>query len=321
MNHHPKVFSDTLQLFLIFTIMIVLTNELKAQIGISSEGVIPDSSAILDLSSKSKGLLIPRMNRSDIQRIEKPTNGLLVFNEEDNKFYAYISLDTLWRALKFDTDTIAPLNSRDTLLDSRDGQVYATVKIGNQWWMAENLNIGNMILGAFDQTDDGTIEKYCYDNDPANCVTYGGLYQWDEMMQYTTIESTQGVCPIGWHLPSDEEWKTLEMFLGMTQAEADDTDNRGTDQGSQLASNEPLWMDGLLDMNAVFGSSGFDALPGGYRSGTNSSFYSQSYYTSFWSSSESGTDAWFRSLSNGITTVYRFAISPAVGAGVRCVKD
>ena len=128
----------------------------------------------------------------------------------------------------------------DTVTDI-EGNAYNTVEIGNQCWMQENLNVGTPI-GSFEsdgttlnpQTDNATIEKYCYGysthgdagqlaTGEANCDTYGGLYQWDEMMQYETQEGTQGICPAGWHIPSDDEWKTLEMHLGMTQAQADIT--------------------------------------------------------------------------------------------------
>ncbi len=92
--------------------------------------------------------------------------------------------------------------------------------------MGGNLKLGKMINGIDNQTDNATIEKYCYDNNPANCDIYGGPYQWDEMMKYATAESSQGFCPVGWHLPSDDEFKTIEMTLGMTQAEADVFGNR-----------------------------------------------------------------------------------------------
>jgi len=84
------------------------------------------------------------------------------------------------------------------------------VMIGEQCWMAENLNIGEMIDGSQSMTENGIIEKYCYDNDPENCETYGGLYQWDEMMEYVTDTAVQGICPAGWHLHTDHEWKVLE---------------------------------------------------------------------------------------------------------------
>ncbi len=206
------------------------------------------------------------------------------------------------------------------------GQNYATKKIGDQCWMAENLNIGDRIdskTGAVanDQTDNGTIEKYCYnDNVSSECDTYGGLYQWDEMMQYVTTESTQGVCPTGWHLPSDTEWKTMEMQLGMTEEEADDTGFRGTDEGSKMAGNATLWNDSFLDGNASFGMSGLAVLPGGTRS-TSGSFSNQSLYAYLWSSTEGGSGAWRRYLSYSSPLVDRFYFNKAFGFSVRCVRD
>jgi uncharacterized protein (TIGR02145 family) len=209
------------------------------------------------------------------------------------------------------------------LIDSRDNKSYKTVTIGTQTWMAENLNFGTMInstTSTDNQTDNDIIEKYCYSNDGANCTTYGGLYQWDEMMQYVTTEGTQGVCPTGWHLPTDAEWETLEIELGMTQSQADGIGYRGTDQGSQLAGNEPLWTNGNLDQNGAFGSSGFTGLPGGFR-GTSGSFFDQSLYANFWSSSESGGSAWVRDLNYTSPKVNRDDYSKSYGSSVRCVQD
>jgi uncharacterized protein (TIGR02145 family) len=201
-----------------------------------------------------------------------------------------------------------------------DGNIYSTVKIGDQRWMAENLNVGTMITGSVQQTDNAIIEKYCYNDITANCDIYGGLYKWNEMMQYTTTESIQGICPSGWHLPSDDEIKTLEMTLGMTQAEADMTDFRGTDQGSQLGGNEPLWTNGALDQNATFGISGFAGLPGGYI-GTTGLFYTESDNAFFWSSSQSGSSAWNRYLDSDSPEVNRGSLDKSVGFSVRCVQD
>lgn len=72
----------------------------------------------------------------------------------------------------------------DSIVDIRDSQIYKVVKIGQQWWMQENLNIGIRIDGTQDATDNGIIEKYCYNNIESNCEIYGGLYQWNEMMNY-----------------------------------------------------------------------------------------------------------------------------------------
>jgi hypothetical protein len=107
------------------------------------------------------------------------------------------------------------------------GEIYPTVQIGTQCWFQKNVNAGTMVLGANDQTNNGILEKYCYNNDTANCTIYGGLYQWAEAVQYqngasnTTSPSpaftgnVQGICPTGWHVPSDGEWRSLEITLGV----------------------------------------------------------------------------------------------------------
>jgi uncharacterized protein (TIGR02145 family) len=90
--------------------------------------------------------------------------------------------------------------------DTRDGQSYETVLIGNQCWMAENLNYGVMLDSCSDQSNNGIIEKYCYNNNPANCLIYGGLYRWQEQQMQ--------LCPNGWHIPTKEEFNTLWNYLG-----------------------------------------------------------------------------------------------------------
>ena len=92
---------------------------------------------------------------------------------------------------------------------SYGGKNYNTVLIGAQCWLKENLDIGTMIISSQNSTDNSIIEKYCYGNNPANCTTYGGLYQWNEAMQYGTTSMAQGICPTGWHIPTYEEFQTL----------------------------------------------------------------------------------------------------------------
>ncbi len=91
-----------------------------------------------------------------------------------------------------------------------EGQVYNTIQIFSQCWLKGNLNVGTMIDVTIEQSNNGTIEKYCYNNEPDSCTRYGGLYQWQEMMQYTIQQGVQGICPPDWHLSTDEEWKVLE---------------------------------------------------------------------------------------------------------------
>ena len=208
----------------------------------------------------------------------------------------------------------------DLLVDNRDGRDYRTVQIGSQCWMAENLNIGTMVNGSNNQTNQGNIQKYCYNNDASNCTTYGGLYQWRAAMQFVTTAGTQGICPSGWHIPTDNEYKTLEMQLGISSSQANQTGWRGTDEGSKLAGNEPLWNDGNLDSDANFGISGFTGLPGGIRF-TSGSFNYLTHITYFWSSSENGTNAWYRHLKYNNTKVLRQNHHKAYGFNVRCLRD
>lgn len=102
-----------------------------------------------------------------------------------------------------------------------DGKIYNTVQIGKQCWLRENLDIGTMIPMTKSETNNGVIEKYCYDNDSKNCDKYGGLYQWAEALQYANgatndssshpalVGEIQGICPKGWHIPSFDEFRNL----------------------------------------------------------------------------------------------------------------
>ncbi|MDK2899287.1 MAG: hypothetical protein PWQ10_474, partial [Patescibacteria group bacterium] len=133
----------------------------------------------------------------------------------------------------------------------------------------------------------------------------GALYQWDEAMQYTNTEGAQGICPTGSHIPSDNEWKVLEMQLGMTQEQADTTGWRGTDQGTKLKLN---------------GSSGLNVPLAGGRY-TDGSFIYLSSNAVLWSSQESSTSAWRRVLSSALATVDRSTSTKAYGFSVRCLKN
>jgi len=193
--------------------------------------------------------------------------------------------------------------------DSRDYAVYTTVLIGTQCWMKQNLNVGTRVTGVTTQTNNSIIEKYCYSNDENNCSTYGGLYQWDEMMGYSTTPGIQGICPTGWHIPTDTEYKTLVEGQATPGCESS-TGWQCSPAGSHL-SNLTLNHDN---------SSGFTALLAGH-SNTDGSFNSLSVYTYLWSSLQSGTSAWRRSLYSGYATVYRDTNDKAYGFSVRCLKD
>jgi uncharacterized protein (TIGR02145 family) len=208
----------------------------------------------------------------------------------------------------------------DELRDFRDGKAYATVQIGTQCWMAENMNVGTRIDESEDQTDNNTIEKYCYTIGPLSfCDDYGGLYQWDEMMQYVTTEGAQGICPEGWHLPSDAEWKTMEMYLGMPQEDANRIGCRGTDEGGKLKeTGTSHW---LSPNTGASNSSGFTAVGGGFSDKGTPAFYNLNAYGYFWSSSKIGSYAWHRHLFYDDAMINRFKYILTMGYSVRCVRD
>ena len=210
-------------------------------------------------------------------------------------------------------------NCGETFTDPRNGQTYNSVQIGDQCWMAENLNIGTMINGTEEMTDNSIIEKYCYDNDPANCEIYGGLYQWNEMMQYTTAQGVQSICPDGWKIPTDDEWKILEGAVDSQYSVGDpiwnNTNWRGYDVGLKLKSTNGWYSNGN-------GSDayGFTVLPGGFR-GYSGSFSSVETNAIFWSSTESSTYAYDRGLAYYRDLVSRTNNIIENGFSIRCLKD
>jgi uncharacterized protein (TIGR02145 family) len=203
------------------------------------------------------------------------------------------------------------------------GQVYNTIQIFSQCWLKENLNAGTMLSGSQDQTNNGIIEKYCYNNQPDSCTKYGGLYQWDEMMQYTNIQGVRGICPLRWHLPADEEWKILEGAVDSHFGIGDriwdyDIMNRGYDAGSNLKATIGWKYEG--NGSDLFGFSG---LPGGIRF-DGGLFYSVGECGGWWTSSEysPGCLPWYRGLNFGYTDPTRSRDSnKSRGFSIRCIMD
>ena len=196
---------------------------------------------------------------------------------------------------------------------SYGGQIYYTVQIGTQCWLRENLNIGQMIPSGQEQTNNMSTEKYCYADLYTNCNIYGGLYQWDEMMDYTASSSSnpsnrKGICPDGWHLPSDAEWTQLTGFLG-SEAVA----------GGKM--KETGFLHWFSPNTGATNESDFTALPGGIRL-ANGTFTDLQINGSWWASSESTpTTAWYRVIDYDYEDVGRFAYDKEVGFSVRCLKD
>jgi len=209
-----------------------------------------------------------------------------------------------------------------------DGYTYDLVAIGDQCWFAENLRNehyangeaipGDLSDGDWSSTTSGAMTVYgegtstVYngsDDEVSNLADYGRLYNW------YAVDDARGLCPSDWHVPTDGEFMTLEMELGMSESEANGSGWRGTDQGTQMkssASDSPSW-------NGT-NSSGFSGLAGGYRN-SNGAFLSEGDIGYFWSASAYGANAWFRFLDGGDTEVFRFYNYQRYGFSVRCVRD
>jgi uncharacterized protein (TIGR02145 family) len=193
-----------------------------------------------------------------------------------------------------------------TILKDYDGNVYRTVVIGNQTWMADNLRTTHYA--------DGTPVSIYYsaNNNSANDESYGLLYDWATMMNGTETSSANpsgvlGICPSGWHIPSDAEWKTLETYLGMDASELNLTMSwRGTDQGTELKPG---------------GSTGFDTDFAGCRYNFNN-FAQFNIEATYWTSTQTNTTtALYRSFRTTQAGIYRNSLYKDYYVSVRCVKD
>lgn len=197
-------------------------------------------------------------------------------------------------------------NTALLLYDSRDSIIYNIVKIKDQTWMAENLNY--------------YIEKdsWCYNNDSSFCSIYGRLYEWEVAMSMDH-GNLRDICPHGWHLPSDDEWKILEMGLGMDSKEAYNFGYRGTDEANKLKESGTVhWTSPNTGAN---NHSGFTALPAGCRNQVFGFSYI-AYATFFWTSSEyTRFFSWVRELGYNNTKVKRSYYLKDEGFSIRCIKN
>jgi uncharacterized protein (TIGR02145 family) len=196
---------------------------------------------------------------------------------------------------------------------NHEGYDYSTVQIGGQCWFAENCRY----LPSVSPSSEGSpTESYYYvygyegtevaaAQDTTTYETYGVLYNWPAVM-------TEGICPSGWHIPSDGEWQTMEMSLGMS--ESAQTGWRGSPVGDYMKSTSG-WNSGGNGSN----SSGFTGLPGGYRYSGGFGYNGNGGY--WWSASESGSSSWERKLDYSLDDVSRDGSSRLNGFSARCVRD
>jgi uncharacterized protein (TIGR02145 family) len=314
------------QKILLFPTALLLCINSYAQTGVSinADGRDAAVSAMLDVKSISKG---PRMTEEQRNAIGSPEAGLVVWCNNcgaNGELQVYNGSE--WTNMTGGVASTVPFPCGETFVDARNNKSYSTVEIGTQCWMAQNLNIGEMINSTTggtnsdgEQTDNSIIEKHCYDNNESNCETFGGLYQWAEMVHYLNGASNiaswdpvpvgyvQGICPEGWHLPNDAEWDALVTHAG-------NNGFLGT-EGTALKSTSGWTGDGNGTDNF-----GFTGLPAGISD--SGAFEWSGEGSLFWSTNEKEPDiSWFRMLSYDNEIVYPFAILKSFGISVRCIKD
>jgi uncharacterized protein (TIGR02145 family) len=291
------------------------------QVRISSDNGDPHPSAGLDVSFENRGFLPPRLTTEQRDGIANPAEGLMIFNVTTKciEFFAFNG----WHAGNCAEQPVSPFVCGQSFIDERDGQVYTSVLIGSQCWMAENLNYSQSI-GV----------EWCYDDDPANCEIFGKLYDWNAAMQGESTSGSEpsgvrGVCPSGWHLPSHHEWTTLERAVCTSPTCETDFpydfttgtgwDKRGTDEALRLKAQSSLWL-----TNNGNNTSGFTALPAGAEW---IDFWDVGLATGWWSCTlhDEGR-AWARIIqdddwSGDTDGVWRGPDDLFYGYSVRCIKD
>ena len=208
----------------------------------------------------------------------------------------------------------------ETQITDIDGNIYTSVIIGEQEWMVENLKVthyrnGDAILNLNSDEDwsSDISGAYCaFDRDENISSVYGYLFNW------FAVNDDRKLAPSGWHIPTDTEWKELEVFLGMSWETVDIKGTRGSDQGDKLKEIGDVWS--TSNYAEPTNESGFTALPGGERI-NDGYFGGLGEATSFWtSSSESEGRPWYRSLGN-TARIGRFDIHTNRGCYVRCIRD
>ena len=281
--------------YILLFLLIIQLSAFSQNIAINENGALPDASAILDVQSTTKGFLTPRMNDPQMNAIASPVNGLMIYNTTAHCLFYFDG--TNWLMLEtFECITVVDIEENH----------YNAIKIGEQYWMAENLKSTKYADG----TDISSVGSL-HDNGD-----YGNVYNWAAIMNGSGSSSTnpsgvQGVCPTGWHVPSSSEWTELETTLGAINA------------GRKLKKYDNLWTQNSTHANAGYNddnASGFNAIPGGYFSG---SFGNQNNQAYFWTATEvDATHAEnYRLAYDAATLISETTASKNTEFSVRCVRD
>ena len=200
-----------------------------------------------------------------------------------------------------------------------DGNLYKTVKVGNQWWMAENLKVKKFRNGV---SISQSISNEMWNEKRASFCNYNNSETAGILYDFYTVSDSNIVAPAGWHIPSDQEWKELEQALGMSSSDAEKLNWRGTHEGEKLKKEGFQYWRNYTDVWAT-NESGFSAISDGCRmfSGEFSNPNGPGFMGFWWTSSSNGDEAWYRHLDYKNANVFRFYGPKKYGFSIRCVKD
>ena len=288
------------KMFLATCLLTVFAFSLNAQsVGINATGDAPNGSAMLDVSSTSKGFLPPRMTTDQRNAIPSLVPGLVIYNTDEQTLN--ICNGTSW-------GLINPFVCGNSFSDPRDNKAYTSVQIGTQCWMAKNLAYLPSVVGSGSSSTTLPL-YYVYEYNgtvvadakaAANYKTYGVLYNWP-----SSITS----CPTGWHLPTDAEWSSLTTYLA-GESDGDKLKEAGTTHWSSS------WSYPNSDATNEIG---YTALPAGWRFYGGSSGIGDKGY--WWSSTETDGSAWSREMYNFDGVVHLSNWDNSYGLSVRCLQD
>jgi len=267
------------------------------------QGIVKDKDSNVPLSNVTVTLDDKKVYTTDqtgiyqFTNVSEGTHQICAKNEEYVLCISELYVKSGNNEFDIQLETMSAYCNRTPTISYR-GKEYRTVLIGHQCWLKDNMNVGIRIDGRDEQTNNSVVEKYCYLNQEENCDTYGGLYQWDEVMQYVTTEGAQGICPDGWHIPTSDEISTLKL-------EVDNSANSLKAVGQGTGTN----------------TSGFSVLLAGCRD-LNQNFHSLEAISVIWSSTGQGSDdayyLWIWGSEDNFTFEDR---SKNFAFSVRCLKD
>ncbi len=323
-----------LSIFLLSNLIFINFTFSQSGVSINTTGNPADNSAMLDVSATGRGLLIPRISTAN--RPANPVESLIIYNTDTQCFEAYNANTSQWISIACLGNSSSEGCPGFPTLTDIDGNVYNTVLIGTQCWMKENLKTTKYKNSTAipNVTNDATwtaltTGAYCdYNNTPANSNIYGRLYNW------YAVSNVNGICPNGWRVPSDADYVQMEESMGVCTGTAVGCSGakgwNGINEGAKLKEDGTSHWKPANSCGGTCNSSGFTALPAGYRGWDNGSWWDINKVGVWWTStSYDATFSWYRILAATNTNYVRNYLNynylvmgyKMNGYSLRCLKN